>query len=70
MAEACPIATISPRRRPPRSRTPSSQTHYYAFLSYSHKDEAIADWLHEELERFRVPRSGRQIDRPWVGPKR
>ena len=26
-----------------------------AFLSYSHKDAAIADWLHEELEEFRVP---------------
>ena len=26
-----------------------------AFLSYSHQDGAIADWLHEELEEFRVP---------------
>jgi len=26
-----------------------------AFLSYSHQDAAIADWLHEELEEFRVP---------------
>jgi tetratricopeptide (TPR) repeat protein len=30
---------------------------YYAFLSYSHKDEEIAGWLHHELERFRVPRA-------------
>jgi tetratricopeptide (TPR) repeat protein len=29
--------------------------HYFAFLSYSHKDEADAHWLHSELERFRVP---------------
>ena len=29
--------------------------HYFAFLSYSHADEADADWLHRELERFRVP---------------
>jgi tetratricopeptide (TPR) repeat protein len=28
---------------------------YFAFLSYSHKDEELADWLHEELEEFRVP---------------
>ena len=28
---------------------------YFAFLSYSHKDEEIADWLHRELEGFRVP---------------
>lgn len=26
-----------------------------AFLSYSHQDTAIADWLHESLEEFRVP---------------
>lgn len=31
--------------------------HYFAFLSYSHRDTAYADWLHSELERFRVPSS-------------
>jgi tetratricopeptide (TPR) repeat protein len=30
--------------------------HYFAFLSYSHRDETTAQWLHEELEKFRVPR--------------
>jgi tetratricopeptide (TPR) repeat protein len=30
--------------------------HYFAFLSYSHRDEATAQWLHDELEKFRVPR--------------
>lgn len=30
---------------------------YFAFLSYSHQDSADADWLHGELERFRVPSS-------------
>ena len=29
--------------------------HYFAFLSYSHADSADADWLHRELEQFRVP---------------
>lgn len=29
--------------------------HYFAFLSYSHSDQDDADWLHQELERFRVP---------------
>ena len=29
--------------------------HYFAFLSYSHTDSVEADWLHDELERFRVP---------------
>ena len=28
-----------------------------AFLSYSHKDREYADWLHSELEAFRVPRA-------------
>lgn len=35
------------------ARAPKS--HYYAFLSYSHQDAAIADWLHDELESFVVP---------------
>ena len=34
--------------------TPAAH-HYFAFLSYSHADTAEADWLHKELERFRVP---------------
>lgn len=34
------------------------QSHrYFAFLSYSHKDEAVARWLHSALEHFRVPAS-------------
>src|SRR5688572_20208720 len=37
-----------------RARRPSPQR-YMAFLSYSHQDSAIADWLHESLEEFRVP---------------
>lgn len=28
---------------------------YFAFLSYSHKDSADADWLHDQLEQFGVP---------------
>jgi len=29
---------------------------YWAFISYSHRDEAWAQWLHEALETYRVPR--------------
>jgi hypothetical protein len=29
----------------------------WAFISYSHKDAAIADWLHQKLETYRVPRN-------------
>jgi len=30
---------------------------YWAFISYSHKDAPVADWLHKKLETYRVPRS-------------
>lgn len=30
---------------------------YWAFISYSHKDTAIADWLHQKLETYCVPKS-------------
>ena len=38
-------------------RIPRLRTRYYAFLSYSHRDKELAEWLHRELERFRVPHS-------------
>src|SRR5262245_5367924 len=28
---------------------------YWAFISYSHRDKAWADWLHKSLETFAVP---------------
>ena len=28
---------------------------YFAFLSYSHRNQPMADWLHQALERFVVP---------------
>ena len=45
-----PAAAAGSRRPPPTAQ-------YFAFLSYSHRDSADADWLHKELERFRVPAS-------------
>ncbi|MFL6786258.1 MAG: TIR domain-containing protein [Sphingomicrobium sp.] len=39
------------------TRAPRLRTRFYAFLSYSHKDKELADWLHRELEKFRVPHS-------------
>ncbi|MEA3081901.1 MAG: hypothetical protein QOD54_1569 [Sphingomonadales bacterium] len=38
-------------------RIPRLRTRYYAFLSYSHHDKELAEWLHRELEKFRVPSS-------------
>ncbi|HVM22938.1 MAG TPA: toll/interleukin-1 receptor domain-containing protein [Sphingomicrobium sp.] len=43
----------APNSAAPRSAKP--HVRYYAFLSYSHKDQALADWLQRELEQFRVP---------------
>src|SRR6185369_10875651 len=52
-------------------RVPRLRTRYYAFLSYSHKDKELADWLHRELERFRVPRSlAGRLTANGVVPKR
>jgi tetratricopeptide (TPR) repeat protein len=45
------------RPEPAGGRAPRLRTRYYAFLSYSHKDKDLADWLHRELEKFRVPSS-------------
>ena len=34
----------------------SVQSKYRAFISYSHRDEAWATWLHKALETYRVPK--------------
>ena len=47
--------TRSIRGATSRARRSAAQLRYMAFLSYSHQDAAIADWLHEELEQFHVP---------------
>jgi tetratricopeptide (TPR) repeat protein len=54
MAELAQL-TQSMRGVPSRIRRPQPQLRYMAFLSYSHQDAAIADWLHEALEEFHVP---------------
>jgi hypothetical protein len=54
-----------------KKRKPRFKHRYYAFLSYSHKDEEFADWLHAELERFRVPRAlAGKLTENGVVPKR
>ena len=32
-------------------------TQYFAFISYSHRDSAWADWLHKGIERYRPPKA-------------
>jgi hypothetical protein len=34
----------------------SEMKKYWAFLSYSHQDTKLCEWVHRELETFRVPR--------------
>ena len=50
-------ATTSLTRRPTRQgrRLDSRRFKYKAFLSYSHRDERWARWLHGKLESYRVP---------------
>ncbi|GAA3900236.1 TIR domain-containing protein [Sphingomonas limnosediminicola] len=50
-ADAAPDPASAPAKH---TRTHSR---YYAFLSYSHRDRELADWLFRELEKFRVPKS-------------
>ena len=52
-ALAKPRQTSSIRRL---GRRPQPSQRYFAFLSYSHADAELADWLHEAIENFRVPR--------------
>jgi tetratricopeptide (TPR) repeat protein len=49
----------------------SPQLRYFAFLSYSHQDEAVADWLHGALEHFSVPTSlAGKLTETGIIPKR
>ena len=36
---------------------PATDSWYWGFISYSHRDEQWAQWLHRSLERYVVPRS-------------
>jgi tetratricopeptide (TPR) repeat protein len=53
------VALLSRKRSagPGRSGTGDRTQRYWAFLSYSHRDSATADWLHGEIEKYRVPRA-------------
>lgn len=45
---------------------------YKAFLSYSHKDKAAGEWLHKQLEKYRIPKTlslpeGTSVDGRGIG---
>jgi len=50
-----PVAFAFRGDRPVESSQPVSELRYRAFISYSHRDEAFAIWLHKDLETYRVP---------------
>jgi hypothetical protein len=53
---------MAPDETPQQQTDAPGEFMYVAFISYSHRDEEWAQWLHEELETYRVPRRlvGRQ----------
>src|SRR5207237_1366946 len=58
-AHGAPSHGHAPEKRSVRRRLSRAQPamHYYAFLSYSHDDQEDAEWLHEAIEEFRVPKA-------------
>jgi len=68
---ARPLEWNEASAEPAGSRPAPPPHHYFAFLSYSHKDSEEADWLHTELERFKVPSSlAGRLTATGVIPKR
>jgi tetratricopeptide (TPR) repeat protein len=53
------VALLSRKRASGAGRSDSQNRtpRYWAFLSYSHRDSTTADWLHDALEKYRVPRA-------------
>jgi hypothetical protein len=49
---------------PAATALPQDDYKYWAFISYSHQDEAWARWLHKSLETYNVPRKlvGRPLE--------
>lgn len=55
-----PAATASPAPRAPPATVVAADDQpprYRAFISYCHRDDKVASWLHKQIETYRVPRS-------------
>jgi outer membrane protein assembly factor BamB len=48
---------LRPVRRPTTSEVTQGAYRYWAFISYSRRDEIWGAWLHKQLESYRVPRA-------------
>ena len=45
---------LTPMNDPPKA---AKETRYWAFISYAHADQKWARWIHNRIERYRVPKS-------------
>lgn len=54
-----PTATPAPQAGggPPAPANVAGPLRYRAFISYCHRDDKVAAWLHRQIETYRVPRA-------------
>ncbi len=64
-----PTASPAPRddAAAPANDVGAGSLRYRAFISYCHRDDKVAAWLHKQIETYRVPRSIVGHDSPY-GP--
>jgi hypothetical protein len=48
---------MDPSSSPTDAARPAAAYRYWAFISYSHRDEEWAQWLHTSLETYRIPKA-------------
>jgi hypothetical protein len=58
---------IAPQAATPAVAPVVGPTRYRAFISYCHRDDKVASWLHRQIETYRVPRAIVGHDSPY-GP--
>lgn len=54
------MVELSESPSPGRQDSPADALRYEAFISYSHSDKAVAGWLQNALERYRLPKALRR----------
>lgn len=71
MHEKTIVSNMSVQTKDETAAALQDEYKYWAFISYSHQDEAWASWLHKSLETYKVPRKlvGRKLE-TGVVPRR